>query len=153
LNEYRPAEITWNLGSYGRQTGVNMAGGSLSFTYNFNERVGVVADLGAQIDTVDNFDILNYRFGPKFSARSGERTTFFTQFLVGGARIYDHDTKEALVNGFSMLAGGGVDIGIKRWLAWRAIEGGFSSMHFNPYGYGWWSNGLRASTGLVFRIR
>ena len=45
--------------------------------------------------------------------------------------------------------GGGVDIGIKPWLAVRAIEGDYSGIHVSGGG---WSNGVRLSGGVLFRF-
>ena len=144
-NQFRRFDINWNVISYSRQGSANQYGGTLGFAVNLNPALGIVADLGAH--QPDNFNITTYtyRFGPRFSTRSGNRVTLFGQLLAGGVRFTSGPSS---VNGFSLLAGGGVDIGIRPWFAIRAIEGGYSGLHAVSA----WSNGARLSTGVVFRF-
>ena len=146
-NSFRRFDINWNVLSYSRQGSVDQYGGTLGFTYHINEKWGFVADLGHHETGSDLLETTTYRFGPKLSNRVGTRVKTFGQFLVGGARLTVPSVGSA--NGFSMLMGGGVDIGIKPWLAVRAIEGGYSGIHVSGAG---WSNGLRLSGGVLFRF-
>lgn len=146
-NSFRRFDINWNVLSYSRQGSIDQYGGTLGFTYHINEKWGFVADLGHHETGSDLLETTTYRFGPKLSNRVGTRVKTFGQFLVGGARLTVPNVGSA--NGFSMLMGGGVDIGIKPWLAVRAIEGGYSGIHVSGAG---WSNGLRLSGGVLFRF-
>ena len=121
-NEFRRFEINWNVLSYQRQGQVNLYGGSLDFTINANETVGIVADLGIHQEYIDGVDltVTTYRFGPRFSNRLNRRVTLFTQLLAGGARVSVGDvssgfggsnvTVGAAGNGFSILGGAGLDL-------------------------------------------
>jgi hypothetical protein len=146
-NEFRRFDINWNVLSWSRQGGLNQYGGTLGFTAHINERWGIVADVGVHEPSGIDLRTTTYRFGPKISQRYGERVTTFGQFLAGGVTFTD-DASTAKINGFSMLIGGGVDIGIRPWFAIRAIEGGYSGFHAVDE----WSNGIRLSGGIVFRF-
>ncbi|HZI51392.1 MAG TPA: hypothetical protein VFE29_06180 [Terriglobia bacterium] len=166
-NEFRRFEINWNILSYSRQGDLNQYGGTLDLAVSLNERVAIIADVGIHqpITTVAGVNVTTstYRFGPRFSARHGRRVTTFSQFLAGGVRLTGSGsvfiggttvTASESVNGFSMLVGGGVDIGIRPWFAIRAVEGGYSGLHIGDVGgvEGGWSHGFRVSGGIVFRF-
>lgn len=166
-NEFRRFEINWNVLSYSRQGSVNQYGGTLSLAVSLNDRVAIIADVGIHqpSTTYAGVDVTTstYRFGPKISSRHGRRLTTFGQFLAGGVRLTGSGsaiiggttvTASESVNGFSMLAGGGVDIRIRPWFAIRAVEGGYSGLHIADTAEveGVWSNGYRVSAGIVFRF-
>jgi hypothetical protein len=146
-NSFRRFDINWNAFSYSRQGSVDQYGGTLGFTYHMNEKWGFVADLGRHEPSNDLIRATTYRFGPRLSNRVGTRVKTFGQLLVGGARLTVPSVGST--NGFSMLMGGGVDIGIKPWFAVRAIEGGYSGIHVSGGG---WSNGARLSSGVLLRF-
>src|SRR5262245_11900681 len=150
-NEFRRFEINWNVLSYSRQESLNQYGGTLGFTAHLNERWGIVADVGVHEPISSGLRTTTYRFGPKLSHRVGNRVTTFAQVLAGGVRlnIPDLGALSPSSNGFSMLIGGGLDVGIRPWFAIRAIEGGYSGFHLSGGG---WSNGARVSAGIVFRF-
>ena len=153
-NEFRRFDINYNPVSYSRQGALNQYGSTVALTVHLNERIGIVADLGVhQPADTDLIRTYTYRFGPKFSNRIGDRITTFGQILVGGARftVPILGTSSPSLSGFSMLSGGGVDIGVTPWFAVRAIEGGYSGIHISGAGGGW-SNGIRVSVGIVFRF-
>lgn len=149
-NEFRRFDINWNVVSYVRQGSTDNLGGTLGFTAHVNDRWGIVADLGVHAPTDFGFDATTYRFGPRITHRSGKRLMVFGQFLAGGVHlnVFDLGIFSPTANGFSMLMGGGVDVGIRHWFAIRVVEGGYSGLHVD----GGWSNGARVSTGIVFRF-
>jgi hypothetical protein len=151
-NEFRRFDINFNVLSYARQGSTDQYGGTLGFTVHVNQRWSVVADVGIH-ETSDGLETTTYRFGPKITHRMSPRWSAFGQFLAGGTHlsIPDLGAFSPTANGFSMLAGGGVDFGIRRWFAIRVVEGGYSGMHVNTPGGGW-SNGARVSGGIVFRF-
>jgi hypothetical protein len=51
-------------------------------------------------------------------------------------------------DGFAFGVGGGLDVKVRPWFAWRAIQGGYSLRHVE----GGTSNGFRLATGIVFRF-
>ena len=148
-NGFRRFDINSNL-SYNRQGSVDQYGGTFAFAAHLNERWAIVGDVGIHEPSNNSFRTITYTFGPRMTHRSGERVTTFGQFLVGGARLSIPALSGAPTeSAFAMLLGGGVDIGIKPWFGIRAVEGGYSGLHFSGAG---WSNGVRLSSGVVFRF-
>jgi len=152
--EFRRFEINADIPSYSRQGNVNRYGGTLGFTVYPAESIGIVSDIGIHQPTGDSqaTKMTTYMFGPRISFRLDgqqfdKRRAAFGQLLVGGVRI-DGQDGTVLANGFSMVATGGLDIGIRNWVALRVIEGGYSGLRLN----GAWSNGMRISAGIVFRF-
>ena len=102
--------------------GVNANGFDISGAGNFNNYFGVVADLGSSFTTQGGISFHNYTytFGPQLSLRANKAYTPFVHALVGG----DHATASfagasGSGNGMAVFAGGGVDININRYMAFR----------------------------------
>lgn len=107
----------------------NSTGFQVSLTTNVNRWFGVVADLGGQYSRASWFrgpgvpslttrtSVYEYLFGPRFTMRA-ERASIFAHALVGQA------TGDSGIGGFSdagftLGAGGGVDINLSKRLAAR----------------------------------
>jgi hypothetical protein len=157
-NEFRRFDINWNVLSYSRQASENGLGGTLAFTVHVNDRWGIVADTAIHSRFDTDVEMVTYRFGPKITHRWGSRGSAFAQFLAGGVHfsIPSLGAFSPTANGFSMLVGGGVDVGIRPWFAFRVVEGGYSGIRLCGGGAEsrdcGWSNGSRVSTGIVFRF-
>ena len=123
----------------------------MSLGAHLNERWAIVADVDMHEPSNDSYRVTTYRFGPRMTRRAGERVTTFAHFLAGGAHlsIPSLGSGSPTSNGFAMLMGGGVDIGIKPWIGIRALDGGYSALHFSGGG---WSHGMRLGGGVVFRF-
>jgi hypothetical protein len=157
-NEYRRFDISWLTLSYNRQGSENLYGGGLSFATRVNERIGVVADLAVHETAGDpTLTITAYRFGPRFYGPKSGRLSTFGEVLAGGAHLRNESTLMIgdlsgtfglSANGFALAAGGGVDMDLKDWLAWRVVQVDYSMMRVE----GNTSNGVRIGTGLVFRF-
>jgi hypothetical protein len=91
--------------------------------------------------------LLSHRGGMRFSKRPGNRITTFIQALAGGESGYRHAGR-ANNSGFSIEAGGGVDLGLKNWLGLRIAEANYQMTRVD----GATVNGFRFGAGLVFRI-
>ena len=157
---FRRFDIGWNVLSYARQFGDDWAGGNLSFAVRKSERLGFVADVA--VHTTGFFsstDTVTYRFGPRVYARERARLTPFAEVLAGGTHATTSRTSlfpggggvtvtSPSANGFAMAAGGGVDMRIKPWFAWRMIEADYTLLRLA----GRTSNGVRLDTGIVFRF-
>ena len=82
----------------------------------------------------------------------------FGEVLVGGARITDNLFNRFLLgistvakesfNGYSLSAGGGVDVAIKPWFAIRAAEVNYDFMEISADKI----NGFRVGSGFMFRF-
>jgi hypothetical protein len=124
-------------------------GGGGQFAYNFNRRLGAVADIGAARDgdiggaAIDN-TILSFLFGPRVSLRLPRLRPYF-QVLWGGAHLAASSQIQAVAAGaapaitgivpgqpmiarlvtsqtaFAMIAGGGLDIRLNKHVSLRPI--------------------------------
>jgi Outer membrane protein beta-barrel domain len=102
--------------------GVNANGFDLAVNGNFNNYFGVAADLGSSFTTQSGVSVHNYTytFGPQLSLRANKGYTPFVHALIGG----DHASASAggisvTGNGMAVFAGGGVDININQYMAFR----------------------------------
>jgi hypothetical protein len=155
---FRRFEIGWNVVSYSRQESSNLYGGNLSFAVRASTRFGVVSEVGVH-DTISSskVEIVTYRFGPRLYGPTKGRMTPFAEILAGGSRattsftaIFSggQTTTSFSSNGFAFAAGGGLDVRIKPWFAWRAIQSDYSLLRIE----GETSNGVLLATGIVFRF-
>ena len=157
-----------------------MHGESDSIAYNFDRHLGLAFDFAGFPDTsvrlatfgTPSTQILNssgnvftYLVGPRLSFRQG-RVTPFIQVMVGAALA-----SAVTVNGctgdpsctplgseaaFAMTSGGGLDITLRRHIAFRLIQAEYLTTRFhnpplNDAGRDWQGN-LRLSSGFVFRF-
>jgi hypothetical protein len=123
--------------------GSNANGGSFSAAVYANHWFGIAGDFGAYSQSPTR----SYTFlaGPRFSMRGRSRFTPYAETLFGDT----HFTTSGLpsTNGFTALAGGGVELGMSRSVALRpqldylAIRSGGSTF-----------NTARISVGLAFRV-
>jgi hypothetical protein len=151
-NVHRTFEINWNVLSYSSQSELSQYGGTLDFALHLNRRWALVVDAGVHQPAETLFDVrtTTVRLGPRLSQAHGDRITTFAQVLAGAARLSGRGNTISTadyLSGFAVYGGGGVDVGIRPWFAWRAIEGGYSGFDIDG-----WSHGYRISTGLVFRF-
>jgi peptidoglycan-associated lipoprotein len=151
-------------------------------TFNFNRFLGVTADvsgsslspysfsfLGASAGTYQHLN--NYLFGPTVTGQIG-RSAVFAHALFGEAHsslgagvsvpiIGGISTGLTSANAFAMAFGGGVDIGLTRHLAIRAVQVDYIRTQFNSIdalttglssSFGNRQNNFRYSAGIVFRF-
>ena len=151
-------------------------------TFNFNRYLGVTADVSGSSLTPFSFSLLgasagtyqhlnNYLFGPTVTGQFG-RSAIFAHALFGEAHsslgagvslpiIGGISTGLTSANAFAMAFGGGVDIGLTRHLAIRAVQVDYIRTQFNSIdalttglssSLGNRQNSFRYSTGIVFRF-
>jgi hypothetical protein len=151
-------------------------------TFNFNRYLGVTADVSGASLTPFSFSALgfsagtyqhlnNYLFGPTVTAGVG-RSAVFAHALFGEARsslgagvgipiIGGISTGLTSANAFAMAFGGGMDIGLNRHLAIRAVQVDYLRTQFAATdalttglssSLGNRQNSFRFSTGVVFRF-
>ena len=169
-----------NYSHGGRQSG-NCGGGGATGVFQLNRWLGAVADVnGCKLSSNDpniTGDSLTYLFGPRFSLRRGERWTFYTDLLVGGAKVtqdrvfperiptgdltewnkldawvrHDLIAESSEANGFAMAIGAGVDLKVRRGIAIRLGNFQFVKTTMNEFHDLPYSSMYRFSTGFVLR--
>ena len=98
--------------------------------------------------TVEAEDSLSsYRGGARFRKPFGRRVTTFVEGLAGAETGFRHGGFRSNT-GFSVDAGGGVDVALKDWLAIRAIHVKYQTTWIDGTNV----DGLRVHAGVVFRI-
>lgn len=151
-------------------------------TFNFNRYLGVTADVSGASLTPFSFSTLgfsagtfqhlnNYLFGPTVTADLG-RSAVFAHALFGEASssleagvgvpiIGGISTGLTSAHAFAMAFGGGIDIGLTRHLAVRAVQVDYLRTQFSATdalttgltsSLGNRQNSFRYSTGVVFRF-
>ena len=130
---------------------VNANGWNASLTGNVNRWLGITADFSGAYKSSGGLgaNALTYAFGPTFSMR-GERVSPFVHALFGGFRASaGFAGASASTNGFTAIAGGGVDAKATSRITVRAIQVDWIL---------WRTQGLteeknvRICTGIVFRF-
>jgi hypothetical protein len=168
--------------SYLRNGGNSFNGWEGQGSFNFNRYFGVTADVSGASLTPFSFSALgasaftnqhltNYLFGPTVTAELG-RSSVFAHALFGEAHsslgagvsvpiIGGISTGLTNANAFAMAFGGGIDIGLTRHLAIRAVQVEYIRTQFNAIdalttglssSLGNRQNSFRYSTGIAFRF-
>jgi outer membrane protein OmpA-like peptidoglycan-associated protein len=139
----------------------NTRGAGATITYDFNRWFGLTADAsghwessdGTAAQRIDQASFYNVTLGPKLTLRSHYFSPF-VEALVGWHRLspdlFGSD------DSFGFMAGGGLDLNLKRYLAWRLFRADYV---FSNHQYGPSSivpatdvRGARLQTGLVFML-
>ena len=146
-------------------------GGSSSIAFNFNRKIGLVADFGGyNNNNIRGFNVDNtmftYLFGPRFTAR-GEHVNIFGHTMFGGAHISGSagpliaggTTTQAFEesnNSAAFLIGGGFDVHLSKHIALRPAQLDYLLIRFNPTVAGKelssTQNNFRYSAQLVFKF-
>jgi opacity protein-like surface antigen len=151
-------------------------------TFNFTPHLGVTADVAGDYRTLVSFSVLGisasahqrlytYLFGPTVTGNFG-RAAVFGHALFGVAHsslgagvnlpiIGGISTGLTSANAFAMAFGGGVDIGVSRHIAVRAVQLDYLRTQFSATdalttglstSLNGGQNSYRASAGIVFRF-
>jgi hypothetical protein len=146
------------FGDYNNPTGLNVpdmsAGFGAALTYNFDPHWGLEADFG------HNWGSSNYEttgsIGPRFIWRT-DGANYFLHTLVSLNRLSVSGLNAG--NGIGAILGGGMDLPIKKWLAFRLFEADYVWARHNYNGFASEDfpdlarpsfEGVRLRTGLVF---
>ena len=130
----------------------NASGISGQAVYNPNSRVGIVGELSGYSLVRTGRDTtyqISYLFGPRVSLRR-HIVTPFAQVLFGGVWAADGVTLGP-VSAFGMTAGGGIDIRVSRYFAFRPLQAEYFMTKF-PDGANNRQNNLRFGAGIVLRL-
>ena len=135
------------------------------FIKHFGVTFGVTADIGGAYKTIqgDTVRFYTYTGGPAVALSFKGRVKLFVHVLAGGTRgtlsaTSGGATGSLSLSGLAGLAGGGVDVKIKRHIAVRVIQADWLYYHFpgtpdlNAGDSFNESNNLRFSSGVVYRF-
>jgi hypothetical protein len=136
-------------------------GWNASITGNLNRYFGIQGDFSGTYDTSNGISthVYTYTGGPVLSVEAG-RIKPFVHALFGGIRNTGTASGVSISeNGFTVMAGGGVDAKLNRAIAIRVIQADWVYYHFGSQtvegvqipSFGQ-SNNVRISTGIVFRF-
>jgi hypothetical protein len=168
--------------SYLRNASNGFSGWEGQGTFNFTRNLGITADVSGASLSPFGFSALgfsagtyqrvnNYLFGPTVTAGLG-KSSVFAHALFGVAHssfgagvsipiVGGISSDITSANGFAMAFGGGVDIGLTRHLAFRAVQIDYLRTQLNSLdalttglssSLGNRQNSFRYSTGIVFRF-
>jgi outer membrane protein OmpA-like peptidoglycan-associated protein len=141
----------------------NSYGATGEFAYNVNSWFGLVAQVGGyhfsrQVFTsTGNQNITGsfqtYLFGPRLNLRRFDHFVPFAEVMFGAAHGGPQLTGNATQSEFAMIAGGGVDVVLTKYLAWRFFEADYLMTDFtgtlmSPGGR---ENSFRIGSGVVLR--
>ena len=137
----------------------NNHGATGSFTYNATRFLGLTAEAGGyhfQRDVNGNpisGGLTSYLFGPRLNLRKFDHFVPFGELLIGGIHGGSQVTGSQGQNSFALAAGGGLDIVLTKYFAWRFAQldylmTSFSGPSLNSSAR---QNSFRAGTGVVFR--
>jgi len=146
------------FGDFNNPTGLNIPdmspGFGSSITYNFDPHWGLEADFG------HNWGSGNYEttgsVGPRFIWRT-DGANYFLHTMVSLNRLSINGLNAQ--NGIGAILGGGMDLPIKKWLAFRLFEADYVWGHHNYVDFASSDSpnlvrpsleGVRLRTGLVF---
>lgn len=137
-------------------TGLNFNGWNASVTGNVNKWFGVTADFSGayKSESGASIKIHSYAGGPVFSLNHEGTVNPFVHVLFGGARAnfsvsVPGFSESAGTNGYTIMAGGGVDAKLSPRLAARIIQADWVYYHFEGIGE---KKNVRVSMGIVFRF-
>jgi hypothetical protein len=125
------------------QPAYNSSGWNASLTGNFKHVLGITADFSGAYKSRSDFH--SYMAGPVLTARLPVVQPF-VHALFGGATLSGGGES---TTGFAMLAGGGLDVGLRRGLGIRIIQLDWISTRFRDSMNN--SNG-RVSAGIVLKF-
>jgi len=158
--------INFNPGAF---RNFNELGATGSFAYNANRWLGIVGEVGGYrfdrqvfiLDTTTNTASLatisgnmqTYLFGPRLNLRRFDHFVPFGEVLFGAAHGSSQLTGDKSQGAFALAVGGGVDVVLTKYLAWRFVQAdylmtNFSGSLLNANGR---QNNFRVGTGFVLR--
>ncbi|HET6932699.1 MAG TPA: OmpA family protein [Candidatus Acidoferrum sp.] len=159
--------INFNPGSGFRN--FNQLGATGSFAYNANKWLGIVGEIGGYrfdrsvpiLDTTTNTTTIasisgnmqSYLFGPRLNLRRFDHFVPFGEVLFGATHGSAQVTGDKSQGTFALAVGGGVDVVLTRYLAWRFVQADYLMTNFSgsALGASGRQNNFRVGTGVVLR--
>lgn len=122
-------------------------------TADIQGSVFIEPQIGSNGDIKVKTRVHNYLFGPRFTARPGERAEVFLHALFGGSRAsFSVNGFSESENAFALAIGGGVDVRASDHVAFRLFQADYLLTRFGLDGDKMNQHNFRISTGVVFRI-
>jgi hypothetical protein len=126
--------------------GSSAVGWNASLTVNFNHFWGVTSDFsGVYNSHRTNSTVYTYTVGPVLTARLPVVQPF-VHALFGGATIMTGGVSE---NSFAMLLGGGLDMGLRKWIGLRLVQADWLMTKFGDQEQ---DRQCRVSAGVVIKF-
>ena len=125
------------------QPAYNASGWNASLTGNFNHVLGITADFSGAYKS--RIDFHSYTVGPVLTARLPVVQPF-VHALFGGATLSGGGES---TTGFAMLAGGGLDVGLRKGLGIRIFQADWISTRFNDSTN---NRNVRVAAGIVLKF-
>ena len=161
-----------NFNPAGGFSNFNNHGATGSFTYNATKWLGLTAEIGGYHFKRDIYgapvtsggvttypleqitgSFETFLFGPRLNLRRFDHFVPFAEVLFGAAHSGAQVTGDTAQSTFAMAVGGGVDVVLTKYVAWRFVEADFLQTNFsgsllNAIGR---QNNFRIGTGVVLR--
>lgn len=134
-------------------------GGTASFTFNPTSYLGLTGEFGGysfQRNVNSNQvqgSMTTLLFGPRLNWRRFDHFVPFTEFLFGFTNSGVETTGSNTQSTFALATGGGVDVVLTKYLAWRFAQIDYLMTNFSGpnVGSSGRQNNLRLGSGLVLR--
>jgi hypothetical protein len=125
------------------QPSYNAVGWNVAVTGNFKHLLGITGDFSGAYKPHSDFH--SYTVGPVLTARLPVVQPF-VHVLFGGATLSGSGTS---TTDFAMMAGGGLDLGLRKGIGWRIIQADWLSTQF---GGSTNNKNFRVATGIVLKF-
>jgi len=135
-------------------------GWDASLRGNFSRHLGLEGDFSGTYATISSVSssVYTYTGGPVVSYDAGGKFNPFVHALFGGVRLSGSGFgASASLNGFTVMAGGGVDAKVNKAISVRVIQADWLYYHFGSQTIQGvaiptisQSNNVRIATGIVF---
>jgi hypothetical protein len=122
---------------------LNMNGWNGAVTGNFRHVLGITGDVSGSYKSGVHF--YTYTAGPVLTARLPVVQPF-AHLLLGGGRATGFGSSN---NGFVLMAGGGLDVGLRKGIAFRVIQFDWIRTHFSGISD---NKNARVSAGIVLKF-
>ena len=139
----------------------SMDGGNAEAAFHAWRWLSAVAELTGERTSAVNggsqgLSLVSFTAGPRFTYPIHHRYAPFAQALFGIVHGFNSyfpvsEGVTGAANGFAMIAGGGLDVRVRPWLALRPIQAGYFLTGL-PNGGNNRQDSLRLSAGLVLRF-
>ncbi len=132
-------------------------GATGSFTYNASRHLGLTAELGGysfsrSANVKGSWN--TWLFGPRLNLRRFDYFVPFVEFLAGGSHAGVQMTGTRTQSAFALAAGGGIDVVLTKYVAWRFAQIDYLMTTFSgaTLGGNARQDNFRVGTGIVFRL-